>query len=55
MTNAFEIEPLSHSIPESEIDRAIEMWEIYSLNEADEIVASLPDDEHEPSTQYPYM
>jgi len=55
MTNAFEIEKEVHSIPESEIDRAIEMYDVYSLNEADKIIAELPDDEHEPSTQYPYM
>ena len=46
-TNAFEIM--------SEFERAERAYQEYSMTEADKILAEIPDEEHEPSTQYPYM
>ena len=54
-TNAFKIEPVTHSICEEEIDRAREFYQEQTSTEADDIIASLPDEEHEPSSQYPMM
>ena len=53
--NAFYDDIPTHSIPEDEMERASEMYADYKRTEADEILESLPDDEHEPSSQYPMM
>lgn len=55
IANAFVEDQETHSCLIDEIERAERVYEEYSKTELDLFLESLPEEEHEPSSQYPFM